>query len=107
VSYRIRFEQRVLGDVENARAWYERRVVGLGDRLENEFYAALEEIVGHPMACSPYAAARQSGVRHYLLASFPYTVYFDVKRDVVRVLLLFHGARNPATLRRELRRRMS
>lgn len=106
MSYKLRLGHLVLSDAEKARVWYERRAPGLGGRLESEFFAALNEIAGHPLACPLYQPAAASGVRHQLLASFPYALFFRIVDDEIRVVLFFHGARNPQTLRQELRRRI-
>lgn len=106
VIYKLRLGPLVLSDAENARVWYERRVSGLGARFESEFYAALDEITAHPLLCPPFQPAAQSGIRHQLLASFPYALYFYVEDGEIRVVLFFHGARNPLALRRELKRRI-
>jgi toxin ParE1/3/4 len=43
--------------------------------------------------------------RRVLLGRFPYALYFRIERQTGVVFLLIHGARNPALIRRALRKR--
>jgi plasmid stabilization system protein ParE len=88
---RARIIVEVFSDMREAVDWYDLRDDELGDRLENEFYAALSKIAAHPlMHQSVYKEFRR-----VLLKPFPYLLYYRLDGGTVVVVLLFHAARNP------------
>ncbi len=101
MTYKLRFLPRVEGDVWNGRLWYEDKAPGLGEEFLRVLYACSEELARHPQV---YAKVHKD-FRRRLLRRFPYAIYFRIEGDYVVVFGLFHCARDPRRLRRELRDR--
>ncbi len=101
MTYTLRFLPQVEADVWNGRTWYEDKSPGLGEEFLRVFYAGAEEVARSPQI---YATVHRD-FRRRLLRRFPYAIYFRIERDYVVVLGLFHCARDPRRLRKELRDR--
>jgi len=98
MTYVLRFLPEVEADVQNGRLWYEEKSAGLGEEFLRVFYACSQELTRNP-------AVHQKVHREFrrcLLRRFPYAIYFRVEGDRVIVFGLFHCARDPRRLRREL-----
>lgn len=95
------FRPEVADDACAAFSWYERRGEGLGAEFLRALYVALENVARNPLV---YMIVRRP-FRRCILRRFPYAVYFIHNRHEVVVFGVFHCARNPATLGRELRGR--
>jgi plasmid stabilization system protein ParE len=98
MSYTLRFLPEVEGDVLTAHAWYEEKAPGLGEEFLRIFYASTGEIQRNPLL---YVKV-YSEFRRCLLRRFPYAVYFRIEDREIIVFGLFHGARDPRTIRRNL-----
>jgi len=101
MTYALRFQPEVEGDVRSGRAWYEGKSRGLGDELLRMFYASCEELPRNPHL---YPQVHRD-FRRCLLRRFPYAIYFTIEEDIVVVFGLFHCARDPRRLRETLRNR--
>ena len=101
MTYALRFLPEVETDVRNGQAWYEAKAPGLGVEFLHVFYACSEELARNPQG---YAKVHREFRRH-LLRRFPYAIYFRIEDDRVVVFGLFHCARDPRRLRRELKNR--
>ncbi len=101
MTYTLRFLPQVEADVWNGRMWYEDKSPGLGEEFLRVFYACSEELARNPQVC----ATVHRDFRRRLLRRFPYAIYFRMERDYVVVFGLFHCARDPRRLRKELRDR--
>jgi len=101
MTYALRFLPQVETDVRNGRRWYEDKAPGLGEEFLRVFYACCEELTRSPQV---YARVHRDFHRR-LLRRFPYAIYFRIQGDLVLVFGLFHCARDPRRLRRELRDR--
>jgi toxin ParE1/3/4 len=98
MTYVLRFLPEVETDVLNGRAWYEDKSSGLGEEFLRVFYACSQELTRNPMVHQMV----HRDFRRCLLRRFPYAVYFRVEDDRVVVFGVFHCARDPRKLRREL-----
>lgn len=98
MTHTLRFLSQVEQDVQNGRSWYERKAPGLGEEFLRAFYAGCEELTRNPQAYSKV----YRDFRRRLLRRFPYAIYFRIEEDHVVVFGLFHCARDPRQLRREL-----
>jgi plasmid stabilization system protein ParE len=70
---------------------YEGKVVGLGVRFLNEFDTAIAQIQAAP---SRWRFVEE-GLRRYVMNSFPYSIYYRIEGDDVRVLVVKHHSRHP------------
>ncbi len=91
MRYRLIIRPEAETELAEAYDWYERRVPGLGVDLLTAVDTAVDAILSNPLQ---YPAVYQS-VRRVLTRRFPYQVLFLVEGDVVTVIAVFHGARDP------------
>lgn len=98
MTYTLGFLPQVEADVLSGRTWYEAKTSGLGEEFLRVFYACCQEVARNPLA---YQRVHEE-FRRCLLRRFPYAVYFRIEDDRVVVFGLFHCARDPRRLRREL-----
>jgi plasmid stabilization system protein ParE len=91
-DYRIVAETRAENDVRSAFAWYENERVGLGTEFLEEIRAAYRRVVSGPFG---YQRLEQ-GVRRARRRRFPYSVYFAVEADMIRVIAVLHTSRHPS-----------
>ena len=101
MTYVLRFLPVVEEDILAGYAWYEEKAPGLGEEFLRVFYANAREIPRNPLLYPRMYRA----FRRRLLQRFPYAIYFRIEGDVVIVFGLFHCARDPRTIRAQLRDR--
>jgi toxin ParE1/3/4 len=87
-------------ELEEAVAWYDEQQIGLGREFASEVFAVLERAKANPEL---FGRVRGRARKIRLRRFSKYSVYFAVKDDAFAVLSVFHGARNPAELRRRLK----
>jgi plasmid stabilization system protein ParE len=92
MSLPLDFHPAVRDEIEDAHEWYEQRQPGLGSDFLDEVQRVVEEFSANP---SRYGFA-DSDIREGLLNRFPYAVYYRVLADRIRVLAVFHTARDPS-----------
>lgn len=82
-----------------AIAWYEGECPGLGKEFAEEVFQALALALIQPDIFRKFRGrARKIRLRRFK----SYSIYFAVKDDFFSVIAVFHGARDPAELRRRL-----
>ena len=101
MTHVLRFLPAVEEDVLAGYAWYEEKTPGLGEEFLRVFYAGAREIPRHPLLYPRMYGA----FRRRLLRRFPYAIYFQIEGNAVVVFGLFHCARDPRTIRAQLRDR--
>lgn len=92
MSTALNFHPSVQREVDEAYRWYEQQRPGLGRDFLDEVGRLLAEIVSNP---ARFGFAHGS-VREGLLTRFPYAVYYRERPGRVRVLAVYHTARDPA-----------
>lgn len=90
-------------DLADAYSWYEGEQVGLGKSFLDQIGLALNRIAARPEG---YPVVEQD-VRRALVRRFPFSIYFRVQGDIVRVIAVIHQRRHPNTWRRRARRSSS
>ncbi len=95
------FLPEVEDDVVNGYVWYEQNTRGLGEEFLRMFYARAQEIPRNPLLYQTV----YKGFRRCLLWRFPYAIYFKIDDQQVVVYGLFHCARNPDTIKKNLHNR--
>ncbi|HUT35146.1 MAG TPA: hypothetical protein VNE39_16765 [Planctomycetota bacterium] len=101
MTHSLRFLPEVADDALAAFAWYEAKAQGLGEQFLRAFYAAANQVPRNPMLHTK----AHGDFRRCLLPRFPYAFYFTVEGEEVVGFGLFHCARDPETVRAQLRRR--
>jgi len=85
------FEPEAEVDALDAFAWYEGHRVGLGLLFRNAIETALERIAREPLAFP----IQHRDLRRVFVERFPYAIYFRVYPDVVAIVAVMHGRRDP------------
>ena len=98
---RLRTLPEVSDDIAGAVNWYRQERPDLGTEFIEDIYVFLEEIFATPLT----RRLVYKDYRRGFMQRYPYAVYYRVSRDEVVISLVFHTARNPATMRRILRSR--
>jgi plasmid stabilization system protein ParE len=80
--------------------WYENECPGLGKEFSQEVIQALERAHSQPEI---FRVVRGRARKIRLKRFKAYSIYFAIKDDAFSVISVFHGARNPAELRRRLK----
>ena len=94
------FDAQARIEFEDAVIWYNAQQPGLGDRFESEVHTTFERILANPGRFRAVSRkTRQARVEVFK----KYSVYFRVEPDFIGIVSVFHGARNPAELRRRLK----
>lgn len=89
---RIVYRSAALEEIREAFAWYLREAGQLqAQRFRDELNAKLALLLAHP----PGGTSDTTEIRKMPLKVFPYTVYFKVQGDVIRVFAVAHHKRRP------------
>ena len=101
MSFQVVIEAEAEKEFAEAVAFYEEREPGLGQRFAHEVYDAFRKICDDPERF-PLASRLTRKVK--IPPPWPYAIYFAVKSATQQVVIstVWHGARNPAELRRRL-----
>jgi len=101
MTWRVVIEEEAEREFAEAVAFYDNRTPGLGQRFAAEVRAAFRKVCENP---ERFAAASRLTQKAKLL-KWPYSIYFAVKPQAGEVVIttVWHGARNPAELRRRLK----
>jgi plasmid stabilization system protein ParE len=93
MRFRLRFRMEVPHDIAEARRWYKAQGgPALSNRFARELKATLARIGSAPQS---YAQGNR-GVRTAMLHVFPYVIHFRFTGNVVDVLAVMYGGRNPS-----------
>lgn len=91
MAYRLKFSARTLREMGEAQEWYESQSSGLGE----EFIAAIELQLKRLEQAPLLYAEIIPGVHRALIPRFPFGLFYVVRGNLVYVLAVLHGARNP------------
>ncbi len=72
-------------------AYYELHIPGLGERFEAEVRRATDLLLDHPEIGLP----ADPHLRKLVLNRFPFTLYYSVTSDVLRIEVVAHQSRRP------------
>jgi plasmid stabilization system protein ParE len=100
MSLPVIFKSAARLEFDEAVAWYEGERTGLGEEFKLEVKSALQRALANPEL---FQRVRGRAQRIRLRRFNKYAIYFAIKDDVFSILSVFHGARNPAELRRRLK----
>ncbi len=78
-------------DIEEARAYYEARRVGLGD----DFMERMREAVSHISAFPEIHALAHKDLRRGPIQRFPYAIIYRVDPTQITVVAVHHTSRDP------------
>ena len=101
MSFRLIYDVEATFEFRDTVAWYEGQAEGLGVRFVLEVNRVMAAISSQPFRFS------KTGLkcRKARIQGWPYSIYFAVNEaySEVKVIAVWHGARNPAELRRRLK----
>jgi len=95
---RIVFRRAAKSEFEDAAVWYDEQRVGLGE----EFIIEIEQAIVNAATAPQRYPVVFGDVRRTVARRFPYSVYFRIRSDVLVVLAVFHGRRNPVIWQRRV-----
>jgi len=78
-------------DLSDAASWYETQQRDLGHRFLDEALTAIQSIAELPFRYPEL----QRGARRILLQRFPFGIFYTVEEDVIVVMAVMHGSRDP------------
>lgn len=87
-----------LDDLVEARAWYENRSVGLGDRFLDRVDECIDRIRKNPEL---YERVHED-YRRAIVRRFPYVVFYELSVDTITIYSVFHSAQDPQKWRQRL-----
>jgi plasmid stabilization system protein ParE len=88
---RLTYHPDAEAELVEAARFYEGRVPGLGARFLREFDAAIASIQEAPERWRTV----EEDIRRYLMHRFPYGIYYRVRGDELRILVVKHHSRHP------------
>ena len=92
----ILFRPQAEKEFEEAVAWYEGKIPGLG----LEFHQSVEQILGRIVEMPDRFPAVLPGIREAPVSRFPFCVYYRTRPGFIVVLSVFHQARDPGLWQR-------
>ena len=100
MSRQVIFGDEARIEFEDAVAWHNKRVSGLGERFAVEVKSTIQSILKNPERFPLEGKfVRRAPVKVFK----KYSVLFHIEPDFIGVDAVFHGARNPSRLRRRLK----
>ena len=91
MKYRLTIRPEAEADIQEAFDWYERHVTGLGAEFLDAIDGAMSSILSNPLR----HPIMHRNARRVLTRRFPYQVFFVIEEDVITVVAVSHGARDP------------
>lgn len=79
-------------DLVEARDWYDEQRNGLG----HEFISIVDQSLTALSVMPLLYAVEYKSIRRVCMQRFPYVVYYRVIGEIVEILAVLHGNRNPA-----------
>jgi toxin ParE1/3/4 len=76
--------------IESA-VYYDKQAPGLGERFESEIRYATDLLLDQP----EIGPSVDPNLRKFILTRFPYTLYYSVIADVLRIEAVAHQSRRP------------
>jgi toxin ParE1/3/4 len=92
------FLPEVEDDAIRGYAWYETKSDGLGEEFLRMFYACAGDLLRNSL----FYRKVYGEFRRCLLRRFPFAIYYMIKGEQVIVTGLFHCARDPRIVEKEL-----
>jgi len=99
--YRVVFKAEAETELDEAIAWYDSQTTGAGQKFSREARTILHEAAKDPQRF-PFVGPTTQKIK---MLDWPYSIYFTLLETPAQLIVVsvFHGARNPAELRRRLK----
>ena len=83
---------QALADLQQAAAFYiEQAGVELGESFTVEFERSISALLEHPLIGNAW----RGGTRRFPLRRFPFSIVYQIKPDLLRVVAVAHQSRRP------------
>jgi len=83
---------QALAELQNATAFYvEQANIELGESFAAEFERSISVVLQHPLV----GIVWRGSTRKFPLRRFPYSIIYQVKPDLLRVVAVAHQSRRP------------
>jgi plasmid stabilization system protein ParE len=99
VTVKIVVRKGAARDIQQAHDWYESEQVGLGKEFLDEIGACFSRIERHP---DGYAFTYRD-TKRAIVERFPYSIYFRLRDDEVRIIAIAHQRRKPKVWQSRIR----
>ena len=92
--------REVADDLNDGKAFYDRRELGVGDYFWDSLFADIESLM-------IYAGihCRKHGLYRMLARRFPYAIYYEIADDIAYVVAVLPMRRHPSWIRGKLKGR--
>jgi plasmid stabilization system protein ParE len=100
VTFKVVIRRDAKSDIDDAHSWYEEQQSGLGSEFLDAVALALTRIAEGPLRFP----ISEGDARRALVRRFPYSIYFRVRGEDLRVIAVAHQQRNPKLIKRRLGR---
>jgi toxin ParE1/3/4 len=98
---RYEFHPEAEQELYEAASRYESEVPELGRRFADEVERVIQLLLEHP----ELGSRLDDALRHFVLRRFPFSVVYAVARDLVYIVAIAHGSREPDYWRRRVQDR--
>jgi len=88
---RLEFHPEAELELIEAAVYYDNQAPGLGERFEFEIRHATDLLLDHPEIGLP----ADPDLRKFILSRFPFTLYYSLAADVLRIEAVAHQSRRP------------
>ena len=88
---RLEFHPEAELELIEAAVYYDKQVPGLGERFESEIRYATDLLLDQPEIGAP----ADPDLRKFILTRFPFTLYYSLAADVLRIEAVAHQSRRP------------
>lgn len=88
---RLEFHPEAELELIAAAVYYDKQVPGLGERFEFEVHYATDLLLDQPQI----GLSVDPDLRKFILTRFPFTLYYSVTADVLRIEAVAHQSRCP------------
>jgi len=102
MTFKVIAEAEASAEWNEAVDWYEAQEAGVGLRFDDVLRIFLQTLARNP---ERFGLATSLTHKAKMPPPWPYSIYFtiNVEHREVKVVAIWHGARNPAELRRRLK----
>jgi hypothetical protein len=87
----IKIHSEALTEAEEARAWYEKQLLELGEAFLDEVDVAIEKIQQMPNSWLSY----QFDTKRILIHRFPYAIVYRVAGSMIQIIAISHLRKKP------------
>ena len=92
--------REVADDLQDGKAFYERRETGVGDYFWDSLISDIESLYIHAGIHS-----KKFGFHRMLSKRFPYAVYYQIEKKIAQIVAVLPIRRDPAWIKRILKGR--